>query len=145
MWFFNDSQLTAKVGAFLVEKPMGVTEQDCEAMIEAAQKNGRKLMVAYRLHLEQGNLQAVQWANDGTLGESRFFTSEFAQQVVENNVRVAEDVSQGGGPLYDMGVYCINAARYLFRDEPTHVFATTATRNDPKFDKTDEMTTVVMH
>jgi len=128
----------------LVEKPMGVTEQDCEAMIEAAQKNGRKLMVAYRLHLEQGNLQAVQWANDGTLGESRFFTSEFAQQVVENNVRVAEDVSQGGGPLYDMGVYCINAARYLFRDEPTHVFASLSNNGESRFQKTEEMTTVLL-
>jgi glucose-fructose oxidoreductase len=128
----------------LVEKPMAVTAEACEAMIEAAQKNDRKLMVAYRLHLEQGNLQAIQWANDGTLGDVRFFSSEFAQQVVENNVRVTEGVAQGGGPLYDMGVYCINAARYLFRDEPTHAFASISNNGESRFQKTEEMTTVVL-
>jgi glucose-fructose oxidoreductase len=78
------------------------------------------------------------------LGETRFFSSEFAQQVVENNVRVTEDVAQGGGPLYDMGVYCINAARYLFRDEPTHVFASLSNNGEGRFQKTEEMTTVVL-
>src|SRR5215510_11349821 len=128
----------------LVKKPMAVTTEDCEAMIEAARKNDRKVMVAYRLHLEQGNLQEIQWANDDTLGDVRFFSSEFAQQVVENNVRVTEDIDQGGGPLYDMGVYCINAARYLFRDEPTHAFASTSNNGESRFQKTEEMMTVVL-
>ena len=128
----------------LCEKPMAVTEEDCEAMLDAAEKNNRKLMVAYRLHLEKGNLQAIQWVNQGRLGEPRFFSSEFAQQVVENNVRVTEDVAQGGGPLYDMGVYCINAARYLFRDEPTHIFAAVSNNGESRFQKTEEMTTVIL-
>jgi predicted dehydrogenase len=128
----------------LCEKPLAVTEADCEAIIDAAQKNNRKLMVAYRLHLEKGNLQAIEWANNGQLGDTRFFSSEFAQQVVENNVRVTEDVAHGGGPLYDMGVYCINAARYLFRDEPTHVFATISNNGEHRFQKTEEMTTVLL-
>jgi predicted dehydrogenase len=128
----------------LCEKPLAVTEADCEAIIDAAQKNDRRLMVAYRLHLEKGNLQAIEWANNGQLGDTRFFSSEFAQQVVENNVRVTEDVAHGGGPLYDMGVYCINAARYLFRDEPTHVFATISNNGENRFQKTEEMTTVLL-
>jgi predicted dehydrogenase len=128
----------------LCEKPLAVTEKDCEAIIEAAEKNNRKLMVAYRLHLEKGNLQAIQWVNEGRLGEARFFSSEFAQQVAENNVRLTEDVAQGGGPLYDMGVYCINAARYLFRDEPTHVLVSVANNGEPRFNKTEEMITVVL-
>jgi len=128
----------------LCEKPLAVTEEDCAAMLDAAEKNNRKLMVAYRLHLEKGNLQAIQWVNQGRLGEPRFFSSEFAQQVVENNVRVTEDVAQGGGPLYDMGVYCINAARYLFRDEPTHVFAAVSNNGESRFQKTEEMTTVIL-
>src|SRR4029434_9820716 len=128
----------------LCEKPLAVTEADCEAIIDTAQKNDRKLMVAYRLHLEKGNLQAIEWANNGQLGDTRFFSSEFAQQVVENNVRLTEDVAHGGGPLYDMGVYCINAARYLFRDEPTHVFASTSNNREHRFQKTEEMTTVLL-
>ncbi len=128
----------------LCEKPLAVTVEDCEAIIDAAQKNDRKLMVAYRLHLEKGSLQAIEWANNGQLGDSRFFSSEFAQQVVENNVRVTQDVAHGGGPLYDMGVYCINAARYLFREEPTHVFASTSNNGEARFQKVEEMTTVLL-
>ncbi len=128
----------------LCEKPMAVTEKDCEAMIKAAEENGVKLMVAYRLHFEKGNLEAIRLAQSGKLGALRIFTSEFAQQVVPGNVRVTEPVERGGGPIYDMGVYCINAARYLFRAEPTEVFAQTASNGERRFREVEEMTTVTM-
>ena len=128
----------------LCEKPMAVTEEDCEAMIDAANQNNVKLMVAYRLHFEKSNLDAIKVAKSGKLGELRFFTSEFAQQVVEDNIRVTEPVENGGGPVYDMGVYCINAARYLFQAEPTEVFASSANSGDSRFEKVDEMSSVVM-
>jgi predicted dehydrogenase len=96
------------------------------------------------LHFERRNLEAVQAANDGTLGDLRFFSSEFAQQVSEDNIRVTEDVAHGGGPIYDMGVYCINASRYLFRDEPTHVFARTGNNRESRFQKVEEMTATVL-
>jgi predicted dehydrogenase len=128
----------------LCEKPLAVTEEDCEAMIDAANQNGVKLMTAYRLHLEKGNLEAVRLAKSGKLGKLRIFNSEFAQQVVEDNIRVTEPIEKGGGPVYDMGVYCINAARYLFRAEPTEVFASSANNGEPRFRKVEEMTSVVM-
>src|SRR5579863_7379635 len=128
----------------LCEKPLAVTEEDCQAMIEAANQNGVKLMTAYRLHFEQGNLEAIKLARSGKLGKLRFFTSEFAQQVVADNIRVTEPVENGGGPVYDMGVYCINAARYLFQAEPTEVLAYSANNGEPRFEKVDEMSSVVM-
>ena len=128
----------------LCEKPMAVTEEECRAMIDAAEENQVKLMIAYRLHFEAGNLEAIKLAQSGKLGNLRIFTSEFAQQVVEDNVRVTETIAQGGGPLYDMGVYCINAARYLFRAEPTEVMAVTANDGEPRFQNVQEMTAVVM-
>jgi glucose-fructose oxidoreductase len=128
----------------LCEKPMAVTAEDCEAMIEAAQRNKVKLMIAYRLHFEQGNLEAVQIARDGKLGEPRFFSSDFGQQVAADNIRVTEPVERGGGPVYDMGVYCINAARYLFRDEPFELMAFSANNGDERFSKVEEMTSVTM-
>lgn len=82
---------------------MAVTEEECESMIEAAEANGVKLMIAYRLHFEKGNLEAAQLAQSGELGDPRFFSSDFAQQVVENNIRVTEPVEKGGRPVYDMG------------------------------------------
>src|SRR5437588_11671589 len=51
----------------LCEKPMAVTEEECRAMIDAAQQNHAKLMIAYRLHLEAGNLAAIELAKSGRL------------------------------------------------------------------------------
>lgn len=128
----------------LCEKPMAVTSQECQAMIEAAEQNHVKLMIAYRLHFEAGNLEAIRVTKSGKLGELRIFTSEFAQQVSNGNVRVTEPVERGGGPVYDMGVYCINAARYLFGEEPTEVLAVTAGSGKERFQRVEEMTSVVM-
>ena len=128
----------------LCEKPMAVTAEDCEAMIAAAEQNHVKLMIAYRLHFEAGNQEAIRVAKSGKLGELRIFTSEFSQQIADDNVRVNEFGVQGGGPLYDMGVYCINAARYLFGAEPTEVTAVTANSGEQRFQHVEEMTSVVM-
>jgi len=128
----------------LCEKPMAVTEDECREMIDAAKLNRVHLMVAYRLHFEAGNLEAIRLAQTGRLGELRIFTSEFAQQVTEDNLRVRESAERGGGPVYDMGVYCINAARYLFRAEPKEVFALSANSGDKRFQNVEEMASVVM-
>jgi len=129
----------------LCEKPMAVTEEECRAMIRAAEQNDVKLMIAYRLHFEAGNLEAIEIAKSGRLGDLRFFTSEFAQQVAEDNVRISETAGHGGGSVYDMGVYCINAARYLFGSEPIEVSATAARKNrDERFLRVEEMVSVMM-
>ncbi|HEX3821804.1 MAG TPA: Gfo/Idh/MocA family oxidoreductase [Candidatus Sulfotelmatobacter sp.] len=128
----------------LCEKPMAVTEEECRAMIEAAEQNQIKLMVAYRLHFEAGNLEAIRLGASGKLGDLRIFTSEFSQQIASDNIRITEAVERGGGPVYDMGVYCINAARYLLRSEPSEIFATTANNGEKRFRNTEEMASVVM-
>ena len=128
----------------LCEKPMAVVEEECEAMIDAAEKADVKLMIAYRLHFEAGNLEAIRLAESGELGDLRIFDSEFAQQVTGDNVRVTESTERGGGPVYDMGIYCINAARYLFRSEPTEVFGATLNNGEDRFSKVEEMASVVM-
>jgi glucose-fructose oxidoreductase len=108
----------------LVEKPMAVTEDECEQMIRAARDARVKLMVAYRLHFERTNLEAGEIARSGRIGEPRLFNSTFCTPVVPGNIRVRRDA--GGGVLYDIGIYCINAARALFRDEPVEVSAVSA-------------------
>lgn len=126
----------------LCEKPMAVTEQECEDMIQACDEHNVKLMVAYRLHFEEGNLHAVEIANSGKIGEPRFFESVFSQQVPAGNIRTKKEL--GGGTLYDMGVYPINAVRYLFREEPISVCAFSGYNGDKRFKEIDEMTTAVL-
>ena len=122
----------------LCEKPMAVTEKECEQMIAAADNARVKLMIAYRLHFEKANLEAVEIVRSGKLGQPRFFSSVFAMQVKEDNIRLKRDL--GGGTLYDIGVYCINASRHLFGAEPSQVFAFSMSGRDPRFRQVDEMT-----
>jgi predicted dehydrogenase len=126
----------------LCEKPMATTQDDCEAMIRAAEQNNVKLMVAYRLHLNDANLHAVRVAQSGDLGELRYFGSLFGLQVKEGNIRTREKL--GGGTLFDIGIYCINAARYLFRDEPIEVVGLTANNGEDRFAEIEEMTGAIM-
>jgi predicted dehydrogenase len=126
----------------LCEKPLAVTERECRAMIRAAQKNRVRLMTAYRLHFEEANLKTIAVVKSATLGEPRFFNSAFGLQVRAGNIRTKTQL--GGGTLYDLGVYCINAARYLFQAEPIEVFAYAAARNDSRFKTIDEMTAAVL-
>ena len=72
----------------LCEKPMAVTEEDCLAMIRAAEENGVKLMVAYRLHFEEANLKAIELVQGGRLGEPRLFDSVFTMQVKPGDIRL---------------------------------------------------------
>jgi glucose-fructose oxidoreductase len=121
----------------LCEKPMAPTEAECMQMIRACEQRGVKLMIAYRLHFQTANLVAVEIARGGELGDPRIFSSVFSLQVREGNTRVQS--RRGAGPLYDLGVYCVNAARYLFRSEPVEVTAVRLSgRGDPRFATVDE-------
>jgi Predicted dehydrogenases and related proteins len=126
----------------LCEKPLAVTEKECRKMIDVCRKARVRLMTAYRLHFERANLEAVKIAQSGKLGEIRYFNSIFSMQAQAPNIRLQNKM--GGGPLYDLGVYCINAARYLFRDEPTEVLAMTATGSDKRFREVEEMAGAVL-
>lgn len=120
----------------LCEKPMAVTSKDCLEMIEAAFSSKVKLMIAYRLHFERTNMKAVEIIESGVIGKPRYFNSSFSMQVREGNIRTSG--GQGGGPLNDIGIYCINAARYLFREEPIEVTASIARSKDPRFQEVEE-------
>jgi glucose-fructose oxidoreductase len=133
----------ARAGLHVVcEKPMAVTARDCEAMSRAATAAGVKLMIAYRLHFEAGNLDAVKQARRGVLGDLRFFSSDFSMQVRAKNIRLKR--AKGGGPLYDIGIYCINAARATLGEEPRSVFATATRSRDRRFREVEETVVAAM-
>ncbi|MEO6777110.1 MAG: Gfo/Idh/MocA family oxidoreductase [Kofleriaceae bacterium] len=127
----------------LCEKPMAPTDVECMQMIRACEHKHVKLMIAYRLHFESANLVAIELARGGEIGEPRIFSSTLTQQVRDGNVRLQP--RRGGGPLYDVGIYCINASRYLFRAEPVEVTSLRyATSSDARFTAVDEACAVTL-
>lgn len=126
----------------LCEKPLAVTEGECERMIAECRKNRVKLMTAYRLHFEKSNLEAIRMVRSGKIGMPRFFNSIFSMQAKGGNIRLEKEL--GGGPLFDLGVYCINAARYLFGAEPSEVSAMLESADDKRFREVEEMAGAVL-
>ena len=126
----------------LCEKPMAVTVGECRQMIAACRKAKVKLMIAYRLHFEGLNLAAMDLARSGKLGELKFFNSSFSMSVRRGDIRTKR--AYGGGTLYDIGVYCINAARNLFRAEPTQVSAVSINSGLASLSEIDETTAATL-
>jgi predicted dehydrogenase len=122
----------------LCEKPMAVTVEECERMVDSCRENRVKLMIAYRLHFEEINLKAVDLVRRGRIGAPKFFNSSFSMTVRQGDIRTRKDM--GGGTLYDIGVYCINAARYLFRAEPREAMAFSVNSGTAKLEEVDEST-----
>ena len=128
----------------LCEKPLAVTEEECRRMIEAAAMSDVRLMTAYRLHFDEANMAVADAVTEGRIGDPRFFDARFSQDVAPGNIRLLP-TTQGGGPVYDMGIYCINAARYVFRSEPIRVCAAASSASDDRFEHCDEMVSAIMH
>ena len=120
----------AKAGKhILVEKPLATTVADAQAMIDAAREAGAFLMTAYRLHNEPGTVAVLDHIRQGAIGTPLIFQSIFSFQTTLGNHRL--QASHWGGPLQDLGVYSINAARHIFGEEP---ILATATIHQPKND-----------
>ena len=125
----------AKAGKhILCEKPMANSVKDCERMIAACNAANVKLMIAYRSQYEPNDLALQKMIREGKLGKLR--------QMIANNSQDQGDPQQwrqklalaGGGALPDVGIYCLNAARFLSNEEPYEVLAsTTQPKNDPRF------------
>ena len=126
----------------LCEKPLATSVSDCERMIDACERNNVKLMTAYRLHFERCNLQVAAIVSKKRIGEARYFDSQFSMQVKPGNIRTRADL--GGGPEWDIGIYCQNAARYVFAAEPTQVWATASNPGDSRFKEIAETVHVIL-
>lgn len=105
----------------LCEKPMSTTVPEAEQMIAAAKEADKHLMIAYRLHYEPFNQKAMELCKSGALGTIKTFASTNGQNVKAPNIRLSSQL--GGGPIGDVGVYSINAARYTIGEEPVEVYA----------------------
>jgi predicted dehydrogenase len=130
---------SAKAGKHvLCEKPMCTTVSEGEAMIAACKKAGVQLMIAYRLHYEPLHLKAVKLIKDGALGEVGTINGAFGFNATKGAWRLNKTLA-GGGSLFDVGIYVLNAGRYLTGEEPEGFTAEVSTMDkDGRFDSVEE-------
>jgi predicted dehydrogenase len=129
----------AKAGKHvLCEKPMCTSVADAEAMIAACKAANVKLMIAYRCHFEPLHLRPIQLIRDGKLGQVQAISSCFGFNIAPGEWRLNKKLA-GGGPLYDVGIYCLNACRYLTGEEPAALQAYASTiDHDGRFTEVEE-------
>jgi predicted dehydrogenase len=136
---------SAKAGKHvLCEKPMSISVSEAEAMIAACKAANVKLMIAYRLHYEPTTLKAIRMIREGTLGTVQSIVSANGFNIKQGEWRTTKALG-GGGPLMDMGIYSLNAARYLTGEEPVSLKGYNSTiDHDGRFDTVEENTSWTM-
>jgi predicted dehydrogenase len=128
----------AKAGKHvLCEKPMEISAARCQEMIDAVKASGRLLAVGYRMHFEPHHLECVRLARSGAFGEMKMVDAYFGFQCPPNVWRLNRALA-GGGPLMDVGIYCLQASRYLTGEEPVSVKATLTQGSDKRFAEVEE-------
>jgi len=125
----------------LCEKPMATSVADCEAMIAAAKQANRKLMIAYRCQYEPFNREMVRIARAKEYGRLVSIVGDNGFNIGDPTQWRLNRQLAGGGSLMDIGIYGLNAARFIAGEEPTEVTATIyTTPNDPRFKEVEETT-----
>jgi predicted dehydrogenase len=117
---------------------MATSSADCESMIAASRTANRKLMIAYRCRLEPTNLRAVQIIRDGYVGKLQVIDTGFGFNIAPGEWRLNK-VMAGGGPMVDVGIYSLQACRYLSGEEPVEVSANwSVIDHDGRFTQVEE-------
>ncbi len=122
------------------EKPMAMTVEECREIMEACDKNGVKLAIGYRMQHEENTQTIMKWAKTKPYGNIQRVDTEVGWRIAPGGAWRL-DGSKGGGAIYDMGVYNINALRYATGLEPLSLTAKHETqRNDLFLNKAPEIT-----
>lgn len=128
------------------EKPMAMTAAECEMMIKACKENKRQLTIGYRMQHEPNTQDIIRFGREKTYGDVRLISTAagFSNGWLKwtDNWKMERD--KGGGALYDMGVYCVNAARYVAGQEPIAVYAQESNNDPVRYQKCDMTTNFVL-
>jgi predicted dehydrogenase len=129
----------AKAGKHvLCEKPMEVSVKKCQQIIDACKRAGRQLAIGYRLHFEPNNLECVRLAREKVFGDLKMIEAGFGFPIGDpTQWRLKRDLA-GGGPLMDVGIYALQATRYLTGEEPLLVSAIETVTDPVKFKEVEE-------
>ena len=130
----------AKAGKHvLCEKPMAISSAECAQMIDACNAAHVKLMIAYRLHYEPITLKTLDIVRSGRLGRLQLMEGTFGFNIGTNEWRTNKALA-GGGSVFDVGIYCVNAFRMFAGEEPIGIqgLVSTVDKGDPRFAEVEE-------
>jgi len=132
--------LAAEAGKHVwCEKPMARTVEECQAIIDACSRNRRFLSIGYRMQHEPNTQTIIEWANTKPYGNIEHIKAEAGyRESRANHWKMKKEM--GGGAMYDMGVYPLNAARYSSGEEPIAVMARHENVRKEMFSEVDETT-----
>ena len=119
------------------EKPMAVTAAECKSMIDACAKNKVKLSIGYRMHHEPNTQRIIQFRKEKKYGDI-LNVSAAAGYFDSRTDHWKQKKAMGGGSMYDMGVYPLNATRYVTGEEPIAVTAQQSTTRPEICEEVDE-------
>jgi predicted dehydrogenase len=120
------------------EKPMAVSARECDEMIAACKKAGRQLGIGYRLHFEPYNLELARVARTRELGTVKFIDAIAGTLVTDPTQWRLDKKLSGGGSMVDIGIYALQAARYVTGEDPVTVSARQTITDAKKFKGIDE-------
>jgi predicted dehydrogenase len=132
----------ARAGKHVIcEKPMAMSVAEGQAMIDACEDAGRQFAVGYRVQFEPHNVEAMRLGRDEVFGPVRFIEAGYGFTIGNpDQWRLRRDLA-GGGALMDVGIYALQAARYVTGEEPVSVTAQEFKTDPEKFAEVDETVT----
>lgn len=129
----------AKAGKHvLCEKPMEVSPEKCQQMIDTCKAAGKQLAIGYRLHFEPNNLECIRLAREKVFGSLKSIEAGFGFTIGDPKQWRLNKALSGGGPMMDVGIYALQAMRYLSGEEPVSVTAKATTTDREKFRDIEE-------
>lgn len=132
----------AKAGKHVIcEKPMAVSVDECNAMIKACKDNNVKLSIGYRLQFSPYHKKIMSLSKEKPFGKVTYVSSQFGFKIGDPTQWRLKKSLAGGGALMDVGIYCIQAARYTYGQEPVALTAQEFKTDTKKFKEVDETIT----
>lgn len=109
----------------LCEKPLAMNADECRQMVKAARHKGVLFGVAHVFRFNESVRALREWLAEGKIGRPVFARSEFSFFAHASHPRkwLHDAKLAGAGPIFDIGVHCIDTLRYILQDEVVRVSA----------------------